>query len=238
MAELSHHTGNGLEDLYAILKARDVMVEQLRLDLTCAPSNINVRIILDGQRDVTEFHIPPHESRAVYKDLKDLMQAVGESTNVKYIWMLCQLNFWAHFCVQLCLALCVNHTMSALRFELSGIGSSRSQSDFDTILTQVGVMITRNKGLKYFACKYSDLRHFLSNRTFWCLEGAAAALKRNRTLEHLEMGGIDVRSARGLIQGLIQPLTADANGRQSNSTLVKLDLTLRKQVNGNLLKLL
>jgi hypothetical protein len=33
MAELSHHTGNGVEDLCAILKARDVMVEQLRLDL-------------------------------------------------------------------------------------------------------------------------------------------------------------------------------------------------------------
>jgi hypothetical protein len=235
MAELSHHTGNGLEDLYAILKARDVMVEQLRLELTCAPSwDINVRIILDGQRDVTEFHIiPRHVSQ---EDLKDLMQAVGESTNVKYIWMLSDLNIRTWFCVQLCLALCVNHTVSALRFELRGMGSSRCQYVFDDILNQVVVMIARNKGLKYFACEYSDLPDFLGHRTFWSLEDAAVALKTNRTLEHLEMGGIRVRSGRGLIQGLIQPLTADANGRQTNSTLVKLHLTLRKEVHGESVK--
>jgi hypothetical protein len=92
-----------LEDLYQILKARDVMVEQLRLDLTCAPRNDKVRIILDGQRDITEFVIPLHGSQGAYEDL---MQAVGESTNVKYIWMLCGINYRPDFCVQLCSALC------------------------------------------------------------------------------------------------------------------------------------
>jgi hypothetical protein len=96
-------------------------------------------------------------------------------------------------------------------------------------------MLKSNKGLKYFACEYSDLGHFF-NRTFWSLEGAADALKRNHTLEHLEMSGIDVRSGRGLIQGLILPLTADANGPQTNSTLVKLHLTLCEEVQGESLK--
>ncbi|CAK9218057.1 unnamed protein product [Sphagnum troendelagicum] len=237
MAELSHHTGNGLEDLCAILKARDVMVEQLRLDLTCEPRN-NVRIILDGQRDITEFDIPLHESQGGYKDL---MQAVGESTNVKYIWMLCDINFRLDFCVQLCRALCVNHTVSALRLELIGSGFSATQTNFDTILNRVAEMFKSNKGPKYFACKYSDSASvsaiFLRRHSkFWSLDVVADALKKNHTLEHLETSGIDVRSGRGLIQGLILPLTADANGRQTNSTLVKLHLNLCKEVEGKFLK--
>jgi hypothetical protein len=98
-------------------------------------------------------------------------------------------------------------------------------------------MFKSNKGLKYFACKYSESAIFLGHHSiFWCLDGAALALKRNHTLEHLEMSGIDVRSGRDLIQGLILPLTADANGRQRNSTLVKLHLTLRVEVEGESLK--
>ncbi len=234
MAELSHRTGNRLEDLYPILKARDVMVEQLRLDLTCAPRNNNVRIILDGQRDITEFVIPLHESQGAYEDL---MQAVGESTNVKYIWMLCGIDRRHDLCLQLCLALCVNHTVSALRLELIGGGFSESQRNFDTIFNHVAEMFRRNKGLKYFACKYSATAIFRGPRSiFWSLDVAADGLKRNHTLEHLEMSGIDVRSGRRLIQGLILPLTADANGRQTNSTLVKLHLTLCKKVEGESLK--
>jgi hypothetical protein len=230
MAELSHHTGNGLEDLYAILKARDVMVEQLRLDLIWD----NVRIILDGQRDIKEIDIPLHESQGGYKDL---IQAIGESTNVKYIWMLCHIRFTPDFCVQLCRALCVNHTVSALRLELIGDGFSGTQRYFDTILNQVAEMFKSNKGLKYFACKYSDTFKFPRPRgLFWYLDAAADALKSNHTLEHLEMSGIDVRSGRGLIEGLILPLTADANGRQTNSTLVKLHLTLCDLVEGESLK--
>ncbi len=211
MAELSHHTGNGLEDLYAILKARDVMVEQLRLDLI-QPRRNDARIILDGQRDITEFDISlPHTSSQ--GGYNDLMQAVGASTNVKYIWMLCNIDDWHSLCVQLRLALCVNHTVSALRFELYGTGSSSTQKGLDTILNQVPVMIKRNKGLKYFACKYSPMIWWSRSRNiFWSLDGAADALKSNHTLEHLEMSEIDVPSGRELIQGLILPLTADANG--------------------------
>ncbi|CAM6043456.1 unnamed protein product [Sphagnum compactum] len=228
MAELSHHIGNRLEDIYAILKAREVMVEQLRLD------HNNVRIILDGQRDITKFDIPLHESQGGYKDL---MQAVGESTNVKYIWMLCHIHYLSDFCVQLCRALCVNHTVSTLRFELIGDGFSTTQKNLDTILNQVVEMFKSNKGLKYFACKYSASAFSFPGRSiFWSLDGAADALKRNHTLEHLEMSGIGVRSGRGLIQGLILPLTADANGRQTNSTLVKLHLTLCEEVEGESLK--
>jgi hypothetical protein len=235
MAELSHHTGNGLEDLYAILKARDVMVEQLRLHLI-QPRRNDARIILDGQRDITEFDISlPHTSSQ--GGYNDLMQAVGESTNVKYIRMLCNIDDWHNLCVQLCLALCVNHTVSALRFELYGNGNSSTQTGLNTILNQVAVMIKRNEGLKYFACEYSPLIPWSpSRRPFWSLDGAADALKRNHTLEHLEMHEIDVYSGRGLIQGLILPLTADANGRQTNSTLVKLHLTLCKNVKGEFLK--
>ncbi len=54
MAELSYHTGTGWEDLCAILKSRDVMVEQLHLHLTIEPRK-KVGIILDGQRDITTF---------------------------------------------------------------------------------------------------------------------------------------------------------------------------------------
>jgi hypothetical protein len=209
-------------------------VEQLRLDLTCAPHD-KVRIILDGQRDIIEFVIPLHGSQGAYEDL---MQAVGESTNVKYIWMLCGINYRPDFCVKLCRALCVNHTVSALRFELIGNGVSSTQTNLDIILNQVAEMFKSNKGLKYFACKYSDTAIFRRSRSMcWSLDGAADGLKRNHTLEHLEMSGIDVRSGRrGLIQGLILPLTADANGRQTNSTLVKLHLTLCEEVEGESLK--
>ncbi|CAM6007993.1 unnamed protein product [Sphagnum balticum] len=230
MTELSHHTGNGLEDLYAILKARDVMVEQLRLDLI----QDNVRIILDGQRDITEFDISSAR-RSSQRGYYDLMQAVGASINVKYIWMLCIIDSSFDSCVQLCRALCVNHTVSALRLELSGRGHSLTFQTFETILNQVAVMIGRNKGLKYFACKYSAI-FGRSSSIFWSLDAAADALKRNHTLEHLEMSGIDVHSGQGLIHGLIQPLTADAIGRQTNSTLVKLHLTLCKEVEGESLK--
>lgn len=229
MAELSHHTGNGLEDLCAILKARDVMVEQLRIDLARERRNINVRIILDGQRDITEFLIPLHESQGAYEDL---MQAVGESTNVKYIWMLCGIDYKPDFCVQLCSALCVNHTVSALRFELIGSGCSSTQQTFNIILNQIAEMFKSNKGLKYFACKLD----IFARSMFWYLDVAADGLKTNHTLEHLEMSGISVHSGRGLVQGLILPLTADANGRQTNSTLVKLHLTLCEKVKGESLK--
>jgi hypothetical protein len=233
MAELSHHTGNGFEDLYAILKARDVMVEQLRLDLT-SDARKEVGIILEGQRDITEFDIPLHESQGGYKDL---MQAVVESTNVKYIWMLCEIDFKPVFCVQLCRALCVNHTVSALRFEVIGSNLSGTAKHFDNILEEVAEMLKSNKGLKYFACKYSASGFYGRRRSiFWYLDVAADALKSNHTLEHLEMSGIHVRSGRGLIQGLILPLTADANGRQTNSTLVKLHLTLCEEVEGEYLK--
>jgi hypothetical protein len=50
------------------------------------------------------------------------------------------------------------------------------------------------------------------------------------------MSGIDVHSGRGIIHGLIQPLIADANGRQTNSTLVILRLTLYEEVEGESLK--
>jgi hypothetical protein len=164
MAELSHRTRNGLEDLYAILKARDVMVEQLRLDLNGGDRD-NVRIILDGQRDITGFDIP-------LRGYKDLMHAVGESTNVKYIWMLCDINFSPAFCIQLCRALCVNHTVSALRFELTGNRLRGTQSYFDSILNQVAEMFKSNKGLKYFACKYSATATatFEWSRIFWSLD--------------------------------------------------------------------
>ncbi|KAH9571985.1 hypothetical protein CY35_02G122700 [Sphagnum magellanicum] len=238
MAELSHHTGKGLEDLCAILKARDVMVEQLCLDLSRCPWHIriiHVNRILDGQRDITECDIRASDSAFdMLQEHEDLIQAVGGSTNVKYIWVLCELDSRPLFCVQLCRALCVNHTVSALRFEINGSGLSGTQKYFGMILEQVPEMFQSNKGLKYFACNYSA--PIWSHMVTWYLDDFADALKNNHTLEHLEMSGINVFSGRGLIQGLTLPLTADANGRQTNSTLVKLHLTLCKEVKGESLK--
>ncbi|CAK9271343.1 unnamed protein product [Sphagnum jensenii] len=141
------------------------------------------------------------------------------------------------FFVELCRALCVNHTVLALHFEIDAHVSSVYDKYFKLILNQVAEMFKSNKGLKYFACK-SWVRGYTPGRnsTLWVLDVFADALKNNHTLEHLEMSGIDVLSVGGLIQGLILPLTADANGRQTNSTLVKLHLALHRNVEGEFLK--
>jgi hypothetical protein len=86
-------------------------------------------------------------------------------------------------------------------------------------LNQVVVMLESNVGVKDLNFSFRPLHA----PTFGPLDGFANALERNHTLESFTMTLYYLPSEQEL-QKLVQPLTADGNGQQKNSTLVKLGL--------------
>ncbi len=102
MAEVSHSTwykpleDDGLEELCAILKAGGIE----RLDFDGPQKGCQDRWTVDiGQRSM---HIPC----GLEVEYTDLMQAIGESTNLKFIFMhkifLCAMMFCVYSFVKLC----------------------------------------------------------------------------------------------------------------------------------------
>lgn len=238
MADVSHGTGDetledgGLEELCAILEASAIVVKSLDLEELCwilKDSDIVVKTLdffcqdedrrrvfagFGGQRK--ELHIPCGPE----VEYTDLMQAIGESTNLKSIFII------QHFplcndvlCVQLCKALCKNHSVSDLFIDLTVDGSQDCQPNIDILLNQVVVMLESNVGLKKFNFHF----YFFPAPTFWFFDGFANALERNFTLENIHMT-LNYLPSEQELQRLVQPLTVDGNGQQKNSTLVKLGL--------------
>jgi hypothetical protein len=156
----------------------------------------------------------------------DLMQAIGESTGLKSIYMGQKISRYNDvLCVQLCKALCKNHSVSNLIIHLTVDGSQDCQPNFDILLNQVVVLLESNVGLKDFRFDFRSLHA----PTFWSLDGFANALERNRTLERFCLAFNYLPSEQEL-QRLVQPLIADGNGQQKNSTLIKLHLAVRERV--------
>jgi hypothetical protein len=222
MAEMSHGTGDqtledgGLQELCAILKAGGIV----DLNFT-GPWKIGQdRWTVDfGQRSM---HIPC----GLEVEYTDLMQAIGESTNLEKILMRQDFSLCKDvLCVQLCKALCKNHSVSELIIHPIVDGSQDGQPNFDILLNQVAVMLESNVGLTDFTFVFDSLRA----PTFWSSDGFAKALERNRTLECFGMTSNYLPSEQEL-QRLVQPLIADGNGQQKNSTLIKLRLKLREKV--------
>jgi len=58
-----------------------------------------------------------------------------------------------------------------------------------------------------------------ARESWYSVDSFAEALETNHTLEHLDLTGLLLNLER-----LLQPLTVDANGQQSNATLLKLTL--------------
>jgi hypothetical protein len=219
MAEMSHGTGDqtledgGLQELCAILKAGCIVDLSFR-----GPWNIcqDWWTVHFGQRSM---HIPC----GLEVEYTDLMQAIGESTNLEKILLRQDFSLCNDvLCVQLCKALCKNHSVSDLTIYLTVDGSQDCQPTFDILLDQVVVMLESNVGLKDFTF-FAPSHHA---PTFWSSDGFANALERNRTLESFCMS---VPSEQELAR-LIRPLVADGNGQQKNSTLIKLNLMLSKSV--------
>ncbi len=104
-------------------------------------------------------------------------------------------------------------------------GSQDGQPNFDIFLNQVAVMLESNVGLKDFTFLFTSLHA----PTFWSSDGFANALERNRNLERFRMSLTYLPSEQEL-QRLVQPLIADGNGQQKNSTLIKLSLNVHKRV--------
>jgi hypothetical protein len=220
MAEMSHGTGDqtledgGLQELCAILKAG--RIERLHFELPWEEDRWTVYF---GQR-------PMHIPCGLEVEYTDLMRAIGESTNLKTIVIEQNISPCNDvLCVQLCKALCKNHSLSDLLIYLDVGGSQDCPPIFDILLNQVVVMLESNVGLKYFAFSFESLHA----PTFWSLDGFANALKRNCTLECFEISSNYLPSGQEL-QRLVQPLIADGNGEQMNSTLIRLDLNVCKTV--------
>jgi len=223
MAEVSHGTGDqtledgGLEELCAILKAGGFV----HLSFHGPSEECQDRWSVNFGRH--SMHIPCGPE----VEYTDLMQAIGGSTNLKFISM--QQNF--SMCndalgVQLCKALCKNHSVSKLIINSIVDGSQHAQPNFDIFLKQVVVMLESNVGLKDFIF---DSNSFHAP-TFWSLDGFANALERNRTLERFVMA-LNYLPSEQELQRLVQPLIADGNGQQKNSTLIKLALNVYARVN-------
>jgi hypothetical protein len=100
-------------------------------------------------------------------------------------------------------------------------GSQDCQPTFDILLDQVAVMLESNVGLKDFTFVFDSLHA----PTFWSSDGFANALERNRTLERFYMT-LNYLPSRQVFQRLLQPLIADGNGQQKNSTLITLDFNV------------
>ncbi|CAK9871826.1 unnamed protein product [Sphagnum jensenii] len=222
MAEVSHGTGDqtledgGLQELCAILKAggfEDLIFFGLREK---CQDRWHVRF---GHRDM---HIPCGPE----VEYTDLMQAIGECTNLKTIFFTQNFSLCNYVLgVQLCKALCKNHSVSKLIIDLAVDGSQDCQPNFDILLDQVVVMLESNVGLKDFRFVLRSLHA----PTFWSSDGFANALERNRTLECFHMQFHYLPSEQEL-QRLVQPLIADGNGQQKNSTLIKLQLYVYQEV--------
>jgi hypothetical protein len=228
MAEVSHGTGDetlgdgGLEELCVLLKASDIVVKGLMF--TCPDENRSHRhrVAVNFNRGQQKRLYIPFGPEVEYTDL---MQAIGECTNLK------EISIWQKnslcddlLCVQLCKALCKNDSVSDLLIDLIVDGSQDCQPNFDIFLNQIVVMLESNVGLKLFTFQF----HSLHAPTFWCSDGFANALERNRTLEVFCMCFSDLPSEQEL-QRLVQPLIADGNGQQKNSTLIKLSLEVMER---------
>jgi len=218
MAEMSHGTGDqtledgGLQELCAILKAGCIVDLSFR-----GPWNIcqDWWTVHFGQRSM---HIPC----GLEVEYTDLMQAIGESTNLESIFIRQDFSLCNNvLCVQLCKALCKNHSVSDLIINLTVDGSQDCQPTFDILLDQVAVMLESNVGLKDFTFVFDSLHA----PTFWSSDGFANALERNRTLERFYMT-LNYLPSRQVFQRLLQPLIADGNGQQKNSTLITLDFNV------------
>ncbi|KAH9572376.1 hypothetical protein CY35_02G145900 [Sphagnum magellanicum] len=222
MAEVSHGTGGqtledgGLQEVCAILKAGGIG----RLDFDGPGSERQDRwSVYFGER---HMDIPC----GLEVEYTDLMQAIGESTGLESIFITQNFSLCNEvLCVQLCKALCKNHSVSKLIIHLTVDGSQDCQPNFDILLNQVVVLLESNVGLKEF---HFDFRP-LHAPTFWSLDGFANALERNRTLERFCLAFNYLPSEQEL-QRLVQPLIADGNGQQKNSTLITLDLLLHERV--------
>jgi hypothetical protein len=219
MAEVSHGTSDetvedgGLEELCAILKTSDIVVGcvDFRRQEEDRPDWRAVDVRFGGQHK--RLHIPCGPE----VEYTDLMQAIGESTNLKSVFIIqdFSLSNDVCWCVQLCKALCKNHSVSSLSIQLTVDRFQDCEPNFDILLNQVVVMLESNVGLKDF--------FFFIVPPFRPLDGFANALERNHTLECFRMA-LDYVPTEQELQKLVQPLTADGNGQQKNSTLIKLEL--------------
>jgi len=216
MAEVSHGTGDqtledgGLQELCAILKAGGIR----RLEFFSPWEKGDRWSVRFGERSMD---IPC----GLEVEYTDLMQAIGESTNLKVIVMRQNFSLCNDvLCVQLCKVLCKNHSVSDLFIDLFLDGSQDGQPNFDILLDQVVVMLESNVGLKDFTFHAPTCPN---------LDGLANALERNRTLERFIMF-LDYFPGEQELQRLLQPLVADGNGQQKNSTLVKLELIVGSRV--------
>jgi len=222
MAGMSHGTGDqtleddGLQALCAILKAGGIRTLYFQgLERKCEDR----WTVHFGERSM---HIPCGREM----EYTDLMQAIGGSTNLETIFFVQNFSPRNYVLgVQLCKALRKNHSVSDLAIHLPMDGSQDCQPDFDILLDQVVVMLESNVGLKDFTFAFNSLHA----PTFWSSDGFANALERNRTLEgfHIYMNYLPSEQE---LQRLVQPLIADGNGQQKNSTLIKLELILSKRV--------
>jgi hypothetical protein len=180
------------------------------------PDRRVVSVHFGGQ--LKELHIPCGPE----VDYTGFMQAIGESRNLKCILMHEEFSLSNDvWCVQLCKALCKNHSVSSLSIDLTVDGLQDCEPNFNILLNQVVVMLESNVGLKDFYFSFRPLHA----PTFLPLDGLANALERNHTLECFEMG-LPYRPSEQDLQKLVQPLTADGNGQQKNSTLIKLLLSV------------
>jgi hypothetical protein len=204
----------GLEELCAILKTSDIVVERVQFRYHWEDRRRVVHVNLGGQQE--SLHIPCGPE----VECTGLMQAIGESRNLKFISMDQEYSLSNDvWCVQLCKALCKNHSVSTLDITVGRLQDN--EPNFNGLLNQVVVMLESNVGLKDFLL---DLRP-RDAPTFLLLDGFANALERNHTLECFTMC-LDYLPSEQEFQKLVQPLTADGNGQQKNSTLIKLVLAV------------
>jgi len=222
MAEMSHGTGDqtledgGLQELCAILIAGGIGKLHFQGPSEKCEDRWTVHF---GERCM---HIPC----GLEMEYTNLMQAIGESTNLKTIFLVQNFSLCNYVLgVQLCKALCINHSVSNLIIDLIVDGSQDCQPNFDILLDQVVVMLESNVDLKNFDFYF----HSLHAPTFWSSDGFANALERNRTLERFDMT-LNYLPSEQELQRLVQPLIADGNGQQKNSTLIKILLNVYETV--------
>jgi hypothetical protein len=222
MAEMSHGTGDqtledgGLQELCAILKAGGIGTVRFQGPLEKCEDRWTVAF---GERSM---HIPC----GLEMEYTDLMQAIGECTNLKSMNMQQDFSLCNDvLCVQLCKALCKNHSVSSLIIDLTVDGSQDCQPNFDILLDQVVVMLESNVDLKIFDFFFRSLHA----PTFWYSDCFANALARNRTLERFCII-LNYLPSEQELQRLVRPLVADGNGQQKNSTLMELQLILYERV--------
>jgi hypothetical protein len=151
MAEVSHGTGDetlgdgGLEELCVLLKASDIVVEGL--NFLCEKGTRPNRPTVSVRFGVHKKLYIPCGPEVEYTDL---MQAIGECTNVNRIFIVQKFFCDDLLFVQLCKALCQNHSVSYLSIALFVDGSQDCQPNVDIFLNQVVVMLESNVGLKRF----------------------------------------------------------------------------------------